>query len=271
MNATWLKRVLSTAITVLVLAGILPTSIANADSGEKPEYILSMVPQLTSVVLHRNWTPLAEHVSKELGITIRLKVYKSIPLFEADLMQGVPDFAFMNPYQALVFREVQGYEPLLRDRKRLLAGILVVRADSPLKTVQDLDGKTLAFPSPNAFGASLYMRTLLTVQEKIDFTPRYLTTHANVYRHVLRGRVAAGGGVNNTLRKEPSSLKSLLRVLYQTPSVPAHPLCAHARVPADVQAAFTAAVLRLRDDERGRSILKAVQLPSPIEADFEKD
>ena len=61
--------------------------------------------------------------------------------------------------------------------------------------MQDLDGADIAFPAPNAFGASLYMRALLAEQEKININPIYVETHANVYRNVIFGRASAGGGV----------------------------------------------------------------------------
>jgi phosphonate transport system substrate-binding protein len=55
----------------------------------------------------------------------------------------------------------------------------------------------LAFPSPNAFAASLITRATLS-QRGIDIKPLYVKTHSNVYRSVLQADVVAGGAVNNT-------------------------------------------------------------------------
>jgi phosphonate transport system substrate-binding protein len=176
----------------------------------------------------------------------------------------------MNPYHAVMAKHAQGYLPLLRDGKPL-TGILLVRQDSPYKSVADLSGKAIGFPAPNAFGASLYMRALLTESFKINYETRYLNTHSNVYRHIAQGSVAAGGGVNLTFNDETPEIRKQMRVLYQTPAVAAHPLMAHPRVPLRIRAVITEAFLALQRDEAGRELLKEVRTPQPVRADYQQD
>jgi phosphonate transport system substrate-binding protein len=194
-----------------------------------------------------------------------------ISLVEIDLVNGRVDFAYMNPYQFLMARKAQGYLPLVRDGSRTLSGLLMVRHDSPLQSVQELNGQAIAFPDPNAFAASLYMRALLQEREKIRFTSRYLTTHANVYRHVLLGSVAAGAGVNVTLARERPEVRAALRVLYETPGTAPHPLCAHPRVPAALRETVAQTVLEMGKDENGRALLKRVDLNQPVRANAARD
>ncbi len=254
---------------LILLVGV--SSPVPASAGERRTYTFAVVPQFPPLLIKRYWTPLLEKVSREMGVELKLQFYKSIPDFELDLLKGVPDFAYMNPYQLVLTHKAKGYVPLVRDEHRQLVGILVVRADSAVKTVRDLDGKMLAFPSPNAFAASQYLRALLTKQERITFTPKYVTTHSNVYRHVILGRVPAGGGVNKTLDKEPQSLKALLRIIYRTPGVPAHPISAHSRVPPSVREMFTTRVLNLAKEPSSQALLRAVAMAKPVKADYRKD
>jgi phosphonate transport system substrate-binding protein len=177
----------------------------------------------------------------------------------------------MNPYHFLMARKAQGYLPLLRDGSRLLSGQLLVRRDSPLKSVNDLNGKAIAFPDPNAFAASLYMRALLQEKAKIRFTASYLGTHANVYRHVILGSVAAGVGVNVTLARERPETRAELRVLYETPGTAPHPLCAHPRIPADLREAVTRAVLDMGKNEDGRTLLMRIDILQPVRAVYARD
>ncbi|MDD5390975.1 MAG: phosphate/phosphite/phosphonate ABC transporter substrate-binding protein [Gallionellaceae bacterium] len=256
-------RVFAHAFT-LALCFLLPSAWAGQ------VYTLSVVPQFTPVDIGLRWSPVLAYLEKEAGVSLQLRVQDRIPKFEADFLAGLPDFVFLNPWHEVMAMKAHGYVPLLRGGD-LLNGILVVDRHGPIKNLNDLNDKTLAFPSPNAFGASLYMRALLTEKEKIAFRTTYVGTHQNVYRHVLLGEVAAGGGVGATLDKEPASMQSRLTVLYTTPGVPSHPLAAHPRVPAEVRERLTAALLKLDHDPAGRKLLAAVELDRAQVADYARD
>lgn len=235
------------------------------------EYILSVVPQLALTQAHSDWSPFVERLSTETTIPIRLRVYRTFEEFETDLSGGVPDFVYLNPYHQVMARRNHGYLPLVRDGSRKLSGTLVVRNDSPVKTVKDLNGQTIGFPDPNAFAASLYMRAMLLEKEKITFHPHFFITHGNVYRHVIVGNTAAGAGVNLTLEHERPELRAALRILYVTPGTAPHPLSAHPRVTAVMRNSVQQAVLRMWMDESGRELLKKIQIHHPIVADYNRD
>jgi len=250
---------------------LLLTLIAPLNAAERqPVYTVAVVPQFTATEIHRDWVPFLERLARDTGFHFELQVAQSIPTFEAAVLAGGPDFAFMNPYHQIMARQVQGYLPLVRD-DRPLTGILVVRQDDPIKSVKELDGKEIAFPAPNSLGASLWLRAILAEQEKIKFTPLYVKTHTNAYRHVLLGRAAAGGGVNNTFSQEPAEVRANLRILLETPGVPSHPLSAHPRVAASVRLAVSEAILKMAKDPGGRALLSQVQMPNPVSADYARD
>lgn len=234
-------------------------------------YTWSVVPQFTGIAVHRDWTPVLEAIEKDTGHRIKLKLYESIPQFEAGFTDGRPDFAYMNPYHAVMANKTQGYRPIIRDGKRKLTGILVVRNDSTIKSVQDLKGARIAFPSPNAFAAALYMRALLAEKEGITFTPVYAKTHSNSYRFVLHGKTLASGGVYRTLRRERPEVQSELEVIYKSPGTPTHPIVVHKRVPKEVAVAVQKSILRLTNTIKGKLMLKAILIPDPITADYTRD
>jgi phosphonate transport system substrate-binding protein len=233
-------------------------------------YTVAVVPQFPALEIHRAWAPLLAKVSAVTGDEYRLMQSTSIPQFEDAFMTGSPDFVYLNPYHMLMAAKAQRYVPLVREEKNLLSGVLVVAASSPIQSLADLEGKDLAFPAPNAFGASLYLRALLT-QKKIHFTPRYVGTHSNAYRNVLSGQAAAAGGVRATLAREPEDVRQQLRVLFETPAVPPHPLAVHPRVKAQAAQAFRDALLALAASPEGKALLIAVQMPNPIAADYRRD
>ncbi|OGI50317.1 MAG: hypothetical protein A3B81_04415 [Candidatus Muproteobacteria bacterium RIFCSPHIGHO2_02_FULL_65_16] len=254
----------------------LLSAIAAAASAAAPgaarerSYILAVVPYQLPLTVHKEWSPLAERLAQRLGARVELKLYRAIPHFEEALARGEPDLAFMNPYHLIMTRKTQGYIPLVRSGQAL-SGILVVRRDSPIKTVADLNGKTIGFPAPNAFASSLYLRALLTEKLKIRFAPVYLDTHNEVYRHVIMGEVDAGGGIPHTLKYELAAAREQLRVVYTTPGFPPHPLAVHPRVPAAVRRAVLKAILDMNADEPGMKLLERAQLTDPTAASYQGD
>ena len=229
---------------------------------------VAIVPQLPPAELYSRWRPLLQQLGQRSGICFDLVVPATIPAFERGLEQGTYAYAFMNPYHQLMVQ--QRYQPLVRDGQTLLKGILLVRTDSAINDLPQLAGATIGFPSPNAFAASLLIRAHLHALG-IPFKPDYLKTHSNVYRAVAIQQVAAGGGVNNTLKREPEELRSMLRVLYSTPGYPAHPFSARRDLPASETDRLVQAWLALAADPKAAPLLNAVQLPKPVASDHQRD
>lgn len=237
----------------------------------KDTYIWSVVPQFTGIAVHRDWTPLLNAIEENTGYRFSLKIYDSIPEFESGFADGQPDFAYMNPYHAVMAKNEQGYIPIVRDGKRKLTGILVTRKDSAIKSLEDLQGKRIAFPSPNAFAASLLPRALLNEKHNIKYTTAYANTHSNAYRFVLLNKAAASGGVYRTLKRERAEVQEQLRVIYETPGSASHPIVAHKRVPKKVANAVQKAIIAIAKTDDGKAILKAILIPDPIAANYKRD
>lgn len=231
---------------------------------------VGIVPQLPPREIVSTWTPVLRQVGQRAGVCLVLVVAPSIPVFEQQLRNGQLDFAFMNPYHQLMAQRWRGFIPLLRDGLSQLEGILVVRKDSPVRRLADLNGATVSFPAPNAFAASLLPRALLS-RAGIRITPSYVRTHSNVYRAVILGSNLAGGGVNNTLQRERREVLQRLRVLWRTPPFPAHPFSAAAKVPLKVRLGVQAAFLDLSRTAHGRQLLTRVQLPRVVKANHARD
>ena len=152
-----------------------------------------------------------------------------------------------------------------------LSGLIVVRRDSPIHSARELQGQTLAFPAPNAFGASMLVRAMLTEQDGIQFRTQYARTHSNSYRQVAAGQVSAAGGLRATLDREPESLRAQLRVLAETSSSAPHPLSAHPRVPIALRQAVQRAWLQMAQDGAMQALMKDLPMPHPVTADHERD
>jgi phosphonate transport system substrate-binding protein len=258
------------SVRLLVVLFFATASFAIPAASANQTFSLSIVPQFSPINIGLRWTPLLQRLEAETGYGFQLRLVDKIPRFETDFLTNAPDLLYLNPYHMIMAAKAHQYIPLIRGSEPL-AGILVVDVNSPVKNLQDLNGKQFAFPAPNAFGASLYLRALLSEKEKIDVQANYVGTHQNVYRHVAIGDAVAGGGIEATLEKEPLNLRKRLRVLYTTPGVAPHPFAAHPRIPLAVREKITAAFLKIGQDAAGQKLLSDVELSQVIRADYARD
>ena len=118
----------------LFLSLILIASVtASAFASEPTEYRFARAPQQSARATVEAWAPLLKRISADSGVTLKLMVYDSREKFEADFLDGVPDFTFGNLLYAVMGRKRHGYQPILRDDAHKLTGIIVVRADSGIR------------------------------------------------------------------------------------------------------------------------------------------
>lgn len=240
------------------------------DRNAKKVLTVAVVPQLPRSVTYTKWAPLLEHVGLRMGQCFDLVIPDSIPAFEKALFNGEPDVAFANPYHMVIAKKRHGYAPLLIDGSVRLTGILTVKADSPIRDIHELQDKEVAFPSPNAFAASLLIRAQLA-KEGILIKPKYTNTHASAYRAVAMGEMPAAGGVNNTWVREDPALRASLRILYETPGYAPHPLLAHPRVKSATRKEMISTFMSLSAHDAGRKLLEGVQISAPVQANYQRD
>ena len=166
------------------LAGLGACLALPAFAGET--YTLGVVPQFEPRKLFATWKPIVDELQQRTGLTIRLAAALTVPEFENELEKGSFDFVYANPYHILRVRKSQGYLPLVRDAQPL-RGILVIRRDSPIREVKELNGKTLAIPSANALGASLLIQADLERLYGVKMNLSNVRTHSSVYLNVING------------------------------------------------------------------------------------
>lgn len=240
------------------------------DLSAKQTYSVYVVPQYSAKEIYTVWAPFLEKVGVDTKQCFNLVIPSTIPEFERAVLSGTADYAYMNPYHEVIAYHAKKYTPLVADGSNMLSGVLVVKADSPIKTLADLRNATIAFPAPNAFGASLLIRATLA-KAGIPFRAEYAKSHSNVYRAVIFGEFQAGGGIQSSLQRERPEVKEHLRVLYTTSAYRSHPIAVNPRVPTPEVTAFTNEVLKLKNDPVGAKLLEGIQMPDPVKVTYQKD
>ncbi|EAR61003.1 phosphate/phosphite/phosphonate ABC transporter substrate-binding protein [Neptuniibacter caesariensis] len=218
---------------------------------------LGIVPQQSAKKLARLWTPITGYLSEKAGVKITFSTARDIPTFEKRLLAGEYDIAYMNPYHFTVFNQKPGYQALAKQKDKVIKGIVVVAEDSPIQSLQELDGTSLAFPSPAAFAASVLPRAKMT-QDGINFSPKYVSSHDSVYLTVSKGLFPAGGGVMRTFNNTDPKVREGLRVLWTTPGYTPHAIATHPDLNEETRLRIQQALLSMNTDPQGQKLLKTI-------------
>jgi phosphonate transport system substrate-binding protein len=258
---------------VFVISACFPGRFASRNACYAAEpYTFGVVPQFEQRKLHAIWKPIINELEKRTGLSFKLVTTLKIQDFEKEFVAGRFDFAYINPYHVTKTAKTEGYIPLVADSAPL-RGILVVLKTSPITKLTELNGKLVAFPSPNALGASLLMRADLERIFHVSVKPIYVKSHSSVYLHVAQGLAAAGGGVEKTLQEQSQDIRSAVRVIYTTRPMPSHPFTAHPRVPKEHREKVRQALLDMDKTPAGRALLSKVPVKHLIAtsmADYSK-
>lgn len=246
---------------ILILAVILlPFSHLSVASSS---YSFGIVPQQSAKQLAKLWTPVLQYIHQKSGIKLQFSTAKNIPEFEKRLAEGVYDFSYMNPYHFTVFNHDPGYKALAVRKDQPIRGIVVVHKDSDINSLADLKGKTLAFPSPAAFAASVLPRAKLS-NDNIPYTAKYVSSHDSVYLNVAKGLFPAGGGVKRTFNNTSPEAKEQLKILWTTEAYTPHAIAAHPRIDAEVFAKVQQAFADMANDPEGKALLQSLKIKNGL-------
>ncbi len=248
---------------LFILGMILSSSMAQA---EERGLTFGIVPQHASLILAKKWSPVLAYLSRVSGVKLTFATARDIPTFEKRLADGVYDIAYMNPYHYTVFSRSPGYRAFAKQKDKKIRGILVVRKDSNINDISQLAGRSIAFPAPAAFAASILPQAELKVRQ-IPFKPVYVSSHDSVYRGVARNVFAVGGGVIRTFTTTQIENRNDLRILWKTRGYTSHAFAAHKRVAPEQLQKILAAMLAANQDNAAYAMLKGINFKGFEQAD----
>ncbi|USD42550.1 phosphate/phosphite/phosphonate ABC transporter substrate-binding protein [Vibrio sp. SCSIO 43135] len=239
-------------LSLLLMTFLSPIALAD-------HITFGIVPQQSAQRLAEQWSPIMQHLSEQTGHTFTFETAADIPTFEQRLKDGYYDFAYMNPYHYTVFSDTPGYKAIAKAKDKQIKGIIVVRKDSNLENLEQLDGATLAFPSPAAFAASVLPRSELNAKQ-ITFKPDYVSSHDSVYLAVAKGLYPAGGGIKRTFNSLEPSIRSELKVLWTTLGYTPHAIAVHPRVATALATDTQALLAQLHTTDVGNKQLQSLKI-----------
>lgn len=251
MNRPWLSSLSACLAGVLCLA-----SPAHAD------LVLGMHPFKPATRLVEAFTPLTQYLSARLGEPVRLHIARDYQEHIDATAIGRYDFAYMGPSLYVQLRSLHGARPLLARQQignsPVFRGKIFVRADSPVKRLDELAGKRFAFSDPRSTMGHLVPRHMLWqagVRVEQFAAHKFVGDHLNIALGVLAGEFDAGAVKEDVYYQYE---KRGLRALATSAPISDHVFVAsHRMKPAQVQQ-LRALLLGMHQDAEGRAALHAI-------------
>jgi phosphonate transport system substrate-binding protein len=248
---TMVRSAITSIATMLV--GAIALHAPNVAAQEV--YSFYVLHQRTVSLTAQYWNPILTHVSTKSGVPLELKLAKTAQEGNANAEAGKYDFLYTNHFFTPE-RDRLGYKVIARPAGPGIRSEIVVPIDSPIQSLQDLEGKEVGFVSPDGFtGYWLPLDALLraNVNVKVVFTGNQEASSAQ-----LRVNKIAAAGVNSSVmarygRREGFQYRALWT------SEPYGDLCimANPKVPAATIGAVRAALINMVNDPEGRKVLEA--------------
>jgi phosphonate transport system substrate-binding protein len=132
----------------------------------------------------------------------------------------------------------------------------VVRALSPIKTLADLDGKTVAFPGAEALVSYKVPYAHLS-EKKINATAVFAGNLDAAFSQMLAGRADATGSNSQMVVEYGAREDRAFRVLWSSPPFNDLALMASPRVPPAKVQAVAKAFMAMHKDPVGKQVLEA--------------
>lgn len=252
-----------TALLLPLLAVLLPALAPAAPAAR--DYTVAVIPIMPPAEVKRRWQPVLDEATRATGLRFRFHFYPDLAGFEQGLAGEEVDFALASP--VVIWNAREHCRPLVRGRLPLV-GQVVVRRDSPLQTLADLNQHSLGLQEGLTLSTNLL--TLRTLREqKIAYEPRYMNTESSALRSVVLGRNDAALVNNYLMQLVPADILQRLRVIHSAPDLPPPAMLACRQAPPEVVQKFRDALFALRASKP--ALLESILMADITDADLERD
>lgn len=228
---------------------------------------------------------IADWLSAETGLNFQIEVGTSFAASIEAMGAGKAQIGFLNTFSVLLADAKYGIDPALATVRKLAVnevspdkdlegtmqpyyrGQFITQADSGIKTLADLKGKSFCFVDPNSTSGYIIPNIVLKANgidyEAGDMTATFAGSHPNVGVAVYKGDCDAGVTYIDIRKDESAKLYETypdimekVVVFYDTDPIPNDGIQFVPNFDPDLRAQIVAAFLKMSDDEAGKQLLK---------------
>jgi phosphonate transport system substrate-binding protein len=225
----------------LVSASLLVAGAALAaepPDAAQPAFRFGVVSFYNPRLMYLKYQPLVDYLTTATGHPWELVIGASYERTVEDLCSGKLAVAYLGPYSYARAHAACGALPVVKlntDGKPTYRSVIMVRADSPIKSLNDLAGKRFGFGSPMSTSSHVMPRAMLEdvgLHPGVDVACRYFFHHERAARAVLLGEVDACG-VRDIVGEKFAHRE--LRVLASSGEIPNFPFVVGPKSPPELR------------------------------------
>ncbi len=213
---------------------------------------------------------LFELISEKLGMPVEIVYRSSYKKISLLLKNGSVDIGYVCGLPYVLDHDEFGLEllaaPLVKG-KPLYQSYIIVPKNSPVKSLEELRGKTFAFSDPLSNSGMLvpYSKLSLIGETPETFFKKYFFSygHTNSIEAValnLADGASVDSYVYNLAIKTNPDVTSKTRIIDKSDFMPITPLVMRPTLPKDIKLKLKEVILNLHSSEEGRNVLQSLEI-----------
>jgi phosphonate transport system substrate-binding protein len=239
-------------------------------AAEENRYEMGAFPNMPVARIQALFTPMADELSKALGKEVRLSTKPTFEKFEEVLNSEFYDIAHIQPFDYVNAHDKHNYLPLAR-RGGELEALFVVHPDSKIDTIQDLRGKKVLSPPPDAAVSHLADISLQEAGLNLekDVRREYSKDHFSCLQNVLIGEADVCISASQMIKQFENEKKLTVpfKAIHKTIKIPNTLIVVHKRVPEKDKDILLKTILNLEKTAGGKKILDDLNFKAFIPAE----
>ncbi|HEX3033043.1 MAG TPA: phosphate/phosphite/phosphonate ABC transporter substrate-binding protein [Bacillota bacterium] len=267
-----MKRIINIAILVSMLTGLMAgaygcssksstaTNAVNQETTVAPKILrVGLVPNQAPDELKAKYEPLKKYLQNKLGMEIEFFVANNYAGVVEAIANDKLDMAYFGGLTYVQAKKRAAIHPIVTDidaetKTTKYYSLIITPADSPIRQLADLKGKSFAFGDISSTSGSLYPRYMLDkagLKVPDDFANViYTGKHDATALAVANGKVDAGGlegRILNKLIKDGKIDQSKIRILAKSGDIEGYPWVVTDKLDKALEAKITDAFLTMND------------------------
>jgi phosphonate transport system substrate-binding protein len=240
------------------------TTDRNADTRV---YTLAVYPLHNPARLIEIYHPLISYANRQQqAFRVQLEASRDYKSFEQKIRSRSPELILPNAWQTLEAMS-HGYHVIaLAGDQEDCRGIFIVRNESTIRSIADLRGKSVSYPSPTAFGACLLPQYFLFrhgIDINRDIENRYVGSQESSIMNVYQRKTSVGATWLRpwkAFQEDHPREAGELHVVWETEALVNNSVMVRDDVPALLRDTLLSLLVRLNATEEGRAVLEKLEI-----------
>jgi len=250
--------IISLVVLAALVGGLMMNSLlTRVDTTVEPMKTLriGLIPADDAEEQIRNYQPMADYLEETLGMEVEMTVTHDYTAAIEAMRAKHIDMAWFGPFSYVLANKEADAEAIVVGLRRdtgesSYRTFIVTQADSGIKTLDDIRGKTFAFVDPASTSGNLIPRKLFAeagIDPETDFASIiYAGMHNTSALAIKNGTVDAGAYSDTTYRRmveENQIEEDATFIIAKSPPIPGSPIVVRGDLPEEFKQEIKQAIL----------------------------